>query len=162
LQQLIKPTMQNQKPQYEKSGIYKITCKTCHKSYVGQTNRNLKLRFHEHLHYIKNNDPRSAYALHILNCRHVYRNINDTMTLLKQINNPSLLLHISRCIYSHFITTMNSFLNSIWMNTTLCSNTSKLKPICHKPTRQLIINLAFPVQSSLNLCTVLHGHHVHL
>jgi len=58
---------------------------------VGQTNRNLNLRFREHVRYIKNNDPRSAYALHILNCRHEYGNINDTTTLLKQINMPSLL-----------------------------------------------------------------------
>jgi len=48
--------------------------------------------FQEHMHYIQKNDPRSAYALHILNCRHEYRNINDTVTLLKQINNPSVLL----------------------------------------------------------------------
>ena len=38
------------------------------------------------------NGPRLAYALHLLNCRHEYDNINDTMTLLKQINTPTLLL----------------------------------------------------------------------
>ena len=56
------------------------------------TSRNLKSRFREHIRYTKNNDPRSAYALHILNSRHEYGNINDTMTLLKQINSPTLLL----------------------------------------------------------------------
>ena len=61
-------------------------------NYVGQTSRNLKSRFREHIRYIKSNDPRSAYALHILNCRHEYGNINNTMTLLKQINTPTLLL----------------------------------------------------------------------
>jgi len=40
----------------------------------------------------KNNEPHSAYALHILNSRHKYSNINDTMTPIKQVNNPSLLL----------------------------------------------------------------------
>jgi hypothetical protein len=45
LQQLTRPTTQNPKSDYEKSGIYKITCKTCHKSYVGQTSHNLRLRF---------------------------------------------------------------------------------------------------------------------
>ena len=34
----------------------------------------------------------SVYALHILNCRHEYGNIDDTMTLFKQINTPKLLL----------------------------------------------------------------------
>ena len=46
----------------------------------------------ENIRYLKNNDPRPAYALHTLNCRHEYGNINDTMTLLKQINKPPLLL----------------------------------------------------------------------
>jgi len=59
---------------------------------VGQTSCILKTRFQEHTRYIKNNDPRSSYALHILNIRHEYRNINDTMTLLKQVNKPCLLL----------------------------------------------------------------------
>jgi len=50
------------------------------------------MRFQEHARYIKNNDPRSSYALHILKCRHEQGNINDTMTLLKQVNKPYLLL----------------------------------------------------------------------
>ena len=37
LQQLITPTTQNLKSDYEKSETHKITCKTCHVSYVGQT-----------------------------------------------------------------------------------------------------------------------------
>jgi len=39
LQQFSIPTTQIQTSPHEKSGIYKITCKTCHKSYVGQTKR---------------------------------------------------------------------------------------------------------------------------
>jgi len=50
------------------------------------------MRFQEHTRYIKNNYHRSSYALHILNCRHEYGNINDIMALLKQVNKPSLLL----------------------------------------------------------------------
>jgi hypothetical protein len=92
LQQLVRPTTQNPKSDYEESGIYKITCKTCHKSYVGHASRNLKLRIQEQTRFIKNKDPRFSYALHILNCRHEYGNINDTMTLLKQVSKPSLLL----------------------------------------------------------------------
>ena len=51
-----------------------------------------RTRFQEHTRYIRNNDPRSSYALHIFNCRHEYGNIDDTMILLKQVNKPSLLL----------------------------------------------------------------------
>jgi len=45
-----------------------------------------------HFWYIKDNEPRTSYALHILNCRHEYGNINNIMTFLKQVNKPSLLL----------------------------------------------------------------------
>jgi hypothetical protein len=64
---------------------------TYHKAYVGQTSRKLKSRYQEHIRYIKN-DPRSAYALHLLNNRHEYGNINDNMTLLIRINKTALLL----------------------------------------------------------------------
>jgi hypothetical protein len=87
-----KPIIVEQTLDHEKSGVYQLTCNTCQRSYIGKTRRNLKSRFQEHARYIKNNDPQSAYALYILNCRHEYGNINDTMTQLKHINSPSLLL----------------------------------------------------------------------
>ena len=93
LHHLIKPITPTRLQEHEKkSGIYKITCKTCQKAYVGQTGRNLKSRFREHIRCIKNKYPRSANALHIHNCRHEYGNIDDTMTLLEPINTPTLLL----------------------------------------------------------------------
>jgi len=49
------------------SGIYELTCDTCNRSYVGQTSRTWKQRYQEHLKYIKQNDPQSTYALHVLN-----------------------------------------------------------------------------------------------
>jgi hypothetical protein len=76
----------------EQSGIYKLTCKTCHKAYIGQTSRSLTARFREHTRYIKNNNPQSAYALHILENLHKYGTINDTMTLLQPVNNTAMLL----------------------------------------------------------------------
>ena len=42
--------------------------------------------------YIKHNNPQSAYALHILNKKHKYGPINDTMILLKHINKTTLLI----------------------------------------------------------------------
>ena len=98
----------------------KITCKNCHKAYVGQTSRNLKSRFRKHTRYIKNNDPRSAYARHILNCRHEYGNINDTMTLLKQINHKPSSFHMNRCTSSRSTIIMNSSLNNIPIKIMLC------------------------------------------
>ena len=83
---LLKSTQNNITDQYTKSGIYKLTCTTCERSYVGQTGRNLKQRHKEHIRYIRNNDPQSAYATHIINNLHEYGDINDNMSMLKQRN----------------------------------------------------------------------------
>jgi hypothetical protein len=77
---------------HDTSGIYALTCNTCKLAYVGQTSRTLRLRYQEHTRYIKNNDPQSAYALHILHNRHEYGPIDKTMTLLQPLSNTSLLM----------------------------------------------------------------------
>jgi len=76
--------------------VYTLTCITRKQTYVGQTSRSLKLCHQEHIRYIKNNNPQSAYALHILQNRHECGPMNETMHLLKThqqylITNP--LLH---------------------------------------------------------------------
>jgi len=92
LRQLIKPIISIQTPEHVQSRIYKLTRNTCQRSYIGQTGNILKSRFQEHTHYFKNNEPHLAYALHILNCRHEYDSIKDTVTQLEYINTSSLLL----------------------------------------------------------------------
>jgi len=62
----------------------------------------------------KNNDPRSAYALHILKCRHEYGNINNTMILLKLIKKPSLLLPYEQMYEGESNENMKYFLNIIY------------------------------------------------
>jgi hypothetical protein len=59
---------------------------------VGQTSRNLKQRYQEHVRYIRNNDPQSAFAQHIFNNQHEYGTIEEIMTLLKPINHTSVLI----------------------------------------------------------------------
>jgi len=61
-------------------------------SYIGQTSCDLTQRYHEHICYIRNNDPQSAYAQHILRNQHEYGTITDTMTLLKPMHKTSLLI----------------------------------------------------------------------
>ena len=73
------------------SGIYKLTCNTCKMSYIGQTSRNIKQRYREHIRYVRDNNSQSAYAQHILQNRHEYCSITDTMTLLKTIHKMSQL-----------------------------------------------------------------------
>jgi hypothetical protein len=92
LQQLLNPTPKPKSTPYNRSGIYSLNCNTCNLKYIGQTSRSLKLCYQEHIRYIRNNDPRSAYALHILQNRHEYGPMNSTMHLIKPITNPALLL----------------------------------------------------------------------
>jgi len=66
ISRLMKPNTVNNKPYYNRSGIYKLTCNTCKLAYVGQTSCSLKLRFQEHIRYMRHNNPQSAYAQHIL------------------------------------------------------------------------------------------------
>jgi len=87
-------------PEYDRSGIYTISCKTCQKAYVRQTSRKLSTRRQEHIRYIRNNDPKSAYSLHILNHNHEYGPIQDTMTLIKGGEKQSMLLPLEQ-LYIH-------------------------------------------------------------
>ena len=73
------------------SRIYKFACKTCERSYIRKTSKNLTQRHHERIHCIKNNDPQSAYAHHILQNLHEYGPMVDTMTLLKPMYKTSML-----------------------------------------------------------------------
>ena len=53
-----------------RSGIYKIKCNDCNFVYIGQTGRNFKIRFKEHINSLKTGSPKSNVAKHILNFNH--------------------------------------------------------------------------------------------
>jgi len=91
ISQLMKPNTDNNTPYYNRSGKYKLTCNTCKLAYVGQTSWSLKLRFQEHIWYIRYNNPQSAYTQHILHNRHEYGPIDHSMTILKPLNDTTLL-----------------------------------------------------------------------
>jgi len=104
LQQLTKRKKRNNTPDIDKSGIYKLTCDTCKMSYIGQTRRSLKQRFNEHIKGIQSKSPKSAFAKHILKEKHQYSSIEETMTLLKHINDTTLLIPYEQLyiqIYHH-------------------------------------------------------------
>ena len=89
---LIKRPKDHDIPPHNKWGIYQLTCNTCNLSYVGQTSRNLKIRFQEHIRYIRSNNLHSAFAQHILQNQHEYGQMNSIMTLLKPLSSPSMLI----------------------------------------------------------------------
>ena len=68
---------------FQDSGIYRIQCNTCNRSYVDQSGRSISVRYKEHMGYIRTNSPNSAYAQHILNHQHEYGPPEQTLHLLK-------------------------------------------------------------------------------
>jgi hypothetical protein len=92
LQQLTKPKTDNKVLEQDKSGIYRLMCNTFNTSCIGQTSHSLIQRYKERIRHIKHNEPQSAYALHILNNKHKYSPIKDTMTLLKHTDLLTLLI----------------------------------------------------------------------
>ena len=96
------PPKYHHTPPHNKWGIYQLTCKTCKQSYVGQTSRSLSIHFQEHTRYMRHNNPQYAYALHILQNQHEYSPIKFTMSLLKSLSNPRLLLTCEQ----HYIQTL--------------------------------------------------------
>jgi hypothetical protein len=100
--QLMRPNNTNNTQTYNKSGLYKLTCKTCKQAYIGQTSHNLK-RYQELICYIKNNDPQSIFAQHILNNQHEYGTTDEIMKILKPINYTSVLIPYEQLfIQSHY------------------------------------------------------------
>jgi hypothetical protein len=68
------------------SGIYQLKCNSCNRAYVGQSGSAITVRHKEHLRYIRNNNPMSAYAMHILHNRHEFGPAEETLKLLKPSN----------------------------------------------------------------------------
>ena len=50
--------------------IYLITCKLCHKQYVGQTKNSIAQRFYSHLHNIRHNKKSDGVGLHFSSSDH--------------------------------------------------------------------------------------------
>jgi hypothetical protein len=67
---------------YNCSGIYKIKFNSCQLNYIGQTGRNFRTRYKEHIQAIHTNKTTSRYAQHILDTGHAYNTIEDTLNIL--------------------------------------------------------------------------------
>jgi hypothetical protein len=58
IDKLLKPTEQMNK--YENKEIYKLKCLTCQGLYIGQTGRNFKASYKEHIRDIRYNKPKKV------------------------------------------------------------------------------------------------------
>jgi hypothetical protein len=59
--------------------------------YVGQSGREIGTRYKEHIRYICNNNPASAYSQHILNHGHEFGPANNTLQLLKHCTKGKIM-----------------------------------------------------------------------
>jgi hypothetical protein len=62
--------------------MYEIKCNSCQLKYIGQTGRNFRTRYKEHIQVIHTNKTTSRYAQHILDTGHSYGTIEDTLNIL--------------------------------------------------------------------------------
>jgi len=107
-------------------------------SYIGQTSRDQTQGYCEHIRYIRNNDPQSAYAQHILRNQHEYGTITDTMTLLKPVHKTSLLIPYEQL-----------FIQTYQYNDTLITEQNRGDP---NPLFQLPIDTGLTSQLFHNKC----------
>jgi len=86
LDRIIKVHKDQTEYQHKNNVIYKIYCKNCDASYVGQTKRRLKTRIKEHCNNIKLDDSKhSVVSQHIVNYNHSF-NWNDAKILDSESN----------------------------------------------------------------------------
>ena len=50
--------------------VYKVPCKECHQTYIGETKRTLKVRLGEHKQVVKRGDPKNGIAVHAHESNH--------------------------------------------------------------------------------------------
>jgi hypothetical protein len=98
---------------YKQSDVYQLKCLDCYKNYIGQTGRNFKQRYREHINDIRQNKEKSGYSQHILNTGHRYGTIDDTMEILYK-NKKGLLLNTVEQFYIYINKKQNSHLNDIY------------------------------------------------
>jgi len=109
----------------ENGVIYKATCETCDKSYIGQTKRPLKTRMKEHDSHIRHgHTTKSAIAEHYWEHKGSHNiNLNNTKIIYKESNWYARLFKEGLLIQSNQKQSMNQDtgmeINSIWSSTLL-------------------------------------------
>jgi hypothetical protein len=68
---------------YNKAGVYKLKCKTCHMQYIGQTGHTFQSRFKEHIRAEQHNQGSSKYVQHILDTTHSFGTIKKIIEIVK-------------------------------------------------------------------------------
>jgi hypothetical protein len=100
---------------YDRGGIYKLTCQSCHKVYIGQTGRSLNIIYGEYIRSIRYKED-SAFAQHILNTGHQYGLIEQIMELVEKAR-KGRLMDIKENFYIYFFNHANHLIQEQKQNT---------------------------------------------
>ena len=90
------------------SVVYKVPCRDCSSSYIGETGRELKVRIREHISNVRNNISNSQIAQHTHEHNHTM-NWNNTSILSQHKHNRSRRI-LEAC---HTLTTQNTLNRAI-------------------------------------------------
>ena len=90
------------------SVVYKVPCRDCSFSYIGETGRELKVRIREHISNVRNNISNSQIAQHTHEHNHTM-NWNNTSILSQHKHNRSRRI-LEAC---HTLTTQNTLNRAI-------------------------------------------------
>jgi hypothetical protein len=92
------------------SGVYKLTCPDCNKTYIKQTGRRFSTRYKEHETAFRNNSHTSSFAKHLNEEAHSFGPMNNIMQILQCHRKGAHLNTIERFhIHAEFAT--NNHLN---------------------------------------------------
>jgi transposase-like protein len=105
-----KPYSPQTPEQYERSGVYQLTCPDCNKKYIGQTGRSFHKRYQEHFHDFKFNKYKSKFATHLLENKHSIGPINEIMEILYTTSKGRLMDTIEK-FYIYNETHLNNQIN---------------------------------------------------
>jgi predicted GIY-YIG superfamily endonuclease len=81
---------------YDQCGVYELKCNSCPKVYIGQTGRNFKTRFKEHIQDIGSNRTKTGYSQHIINTGYEYSNVENTLNVLNVEKNGAFLYTLEK------------------------------------------------------------------
>lgn len=88
----------------KKSGIYEIKCSNCDLKYIGQTRRNMLVRYKEHMYHVKCfNIDKSAVAGHAIATGHKFPQQNVTLLKASNIENLNMFEAIYMKKYKPFL-----------------------------------------------------------
>jgi len=81
---------------FDKNGVYQLTCPTCHKKYVGQTDLPFNVRLREHYRDYKYANNKSKFAQHIIEEGHAFDPMNDIMDVVQIASKGRMLDTLER------------------------------------------------------------------